>query len=94
VDDLIKFGFGRRLAFIAIYDRTDWLGLDTALLLQKASGREPSAFLKEMVDRGELGVKSGKGFYDWSGDKPRKFLRDINLELIHLLKRDMDRGDI
>jgi 3-hydroxybutyryl-CoA dehydrogenase len=94
VDDLIKFGFGRRLAYIAIYDRLDWLGLDTAVQIQKANGIEPPASLMERVDRGELGVKSGKGFYDWSGDKAAKFQRDINLELIHLLKRDMERGDI
>ena len=25
----------------------------------------PPAALKEMIDRGELGMKSGKGFYDW-----------------------------
>lgn len=94
VDDLIKFGFGRRLAYIAIYDRLDWLGLDTAVQIQKANGIEPPASLKERVDRGELGVKTGKGFYDWSGDKAVKFQRDISLELIHLLKRDMERGDI
>jgi 3-hydroxybutyryl-CoA dehydrogenase len=94
VDDLIKFGFGRRLAYIAIYDRMDWLGLDTAVLMHKAGGNEPPTVLKEHIDRGELGVKTGKGFYDWSGDKAQKFLREINLELIHLLKRDMERGDI
>jgi 3-hydroxyacyl-CoA dehydrogenase/enoyl-CoA hydratase/3-hydroxybutyryl-CoA epimerase len=28
--------------------------------------------LRERVERGDLGMKSGKGFYSWSGGKPRK----------------------
>ena len=30
---------------------------------------EPSPLLKKMVDRGELGVKSGKGFYQWTPEE-------------------------
>jgi 3-hydroxyacyl-CoA dehydrogenase len=26
------------------------------------------AIIEEMVERGELGVKSGKGFYDWDDE--------------------------
>jgi 3-hydroxybutyryl-CoA dehydrogenase len=94
VDDLIKFGFGRRTAYTARYIGMDLIGLDLAYNLIKAKGQEPWGPIKERVERGELGMKSGKGFYDWSGDKAKQFLRDFNLELIRLLKRDMERGDI
>lgn len=94
VDDLIKFGFGRRTTYTARYIGMDLIGLDLAYNLYKAKGQEPWGPIKERVERGELGMKSGKGFYDWSGDKSKQFLRDFNLELIRLLKRDMERGDI
>ena len=50
---------------------TDLVGLDVRLgiaeyLASKLGERfEPPALLREMVGRGELGRKSGKGFYEW-----------------------------
>ncbi len=50
---------------------TDFVGLDVRLgiaeyLASKLGERfEPPALLREMVGRGELGRKSGKGFYEW-----------------------------
>jgi 3-hydroxybutyryl-CoA dehydrogenase len=94
VDDLIRFGFGRRTAYTARYIGMDLMGLDLAYNLMKTKGQEPWGPVKERVERGDLGMKTGKGFYDWSGDKAKEFLRDFHLELIRLLKRDMERGDI
>ena len=51
---------------------TDLIGLDVRLaiaehLAQEIGPRfEPPQLLREMVGRGELGKKSGKGFYEWS----------------------------
>lgn len=44
--------------------------LDTAHTLTAALGPrfEPPALLAEMVARGDLGQKSGRGFYQWDGD--------------------------
>jgi 3-hydroxybutyryl-CoA dehydrogenase len=55
----------------------DFVGLDTlaaiADVMVDAYGEERFAApdtLKKMVDAGDFGRKSGKGFYDYSGDKP------------------------
>ncbi|HRV82888.1 MAG TPA: 3-hydroxyacyl-CoA dehydrogenase family protein, partial [Planctomycetota bacterium] len=51
---------------------TDLVGLDVRLsiaeYLQSTLGDRftPPELLRQMVARGELGKKSGKGFYDWS----------------------------
>src|SRR5262249_25337643 len=55
----------------------DFVGLDTlaaiANVMVDAYGEERFAApdtLKKMVDAGDYGRKSGKGFYDYSGDQP------------------------
>ena len=46
--------------------------LDIARQLSKALGERyaPPRILEEMVARGELGQKSGKGFFDWPAPRP------------------------
>jgi hypothetical protein len=39
-------------------------------------------------------MESGKGFYDWPKDKREAFLYWYHIELIRLMKQDMERGDI
>lgn len=52
----------------------DYIGLDVVYSVQKMyfdetgdPGIMPPQALKDMVDRGDLGMKSGKGFYSWPG---------------------------
>jgi len=92
IDDIITFGFGRRLPFIGYFKRMDMVGLDGRLERYISAGKEPWGPIVERVKRGELGMKSGKGFYDWSGDKAKQFHRRVNMELIRLMKQDMDEG--
>jgi 3-hydroxybutyryl-CoA dehydrogenase len=72
VDLAAKAGFGLRLPVYGIFEHQDAVGLDLVLAIQdyvnQDLARDPSAHvsLKEMVDRGELGRKSGRGYYDWS----------------------------
>lgn len=94
IDELIRFGFGRRMAFTPHYIRFDMIGLDFFYNAAKARGGAAWQPIKERVEQGDLGMKSGKGFYDWPGDTAKKFLRNFNAELIRLMKLDMERGDI
>ncbi len=52
----------------------DTVGLDIALAAGKqlAGGAQPPRCLAERVARGDLGRKSGQGFYRWAADKPAK----------------------
>jgi 3-hydroxybutyryl-CoA dehydrogenase len=94
IDDILRFGFGRRYAFTGQYVRYDVIGLDWSYNIAKEQGVEPWGPVKERVERGDLGMKTGKGFYNWPGDSAKQFMRDFNLMLIYLLKGDMKRGDI
>ena len=94
VDDMIRFGLGRRLPLGGIFLRYDIIGLDFFYNAAKARGEEAWTPIKERVENGHTGVKSGKGFYDWSGDSAKQFLRQYNLGLINMMKQDMAREDI
>lgn len=72
VDLAAKAGFGLRLPVYGIFEHQDAVGLDLVLAIQEYVNqdlaRQPHAHdsLKQMVERGELGCKSGKGYYDWT----------------------------
>jgi 3-hydroxyacyl-CoA dehydrogenase/enoyl-CoA hydratase/3-hydroxybutyryl-CoA epimerase len=52
----------------------DMVGLDICLAVARelAGGAAPPSNLEALVRAGNLGKKSGRGFYDWAGGKPRK----------------------
>jgi len=94
MDDVISFGFGRRMAYTGYFKRLDLIGLDFGYTASKARGIEPWKPIAERVERGDLGMKSGRGFYDWPGDTAKQLHRKLNLELIRLMKMDMEDGEI
>jgi enoyl-CoA hydratase/3-hydroxyacyl-CoA dehydrogenase len=48
----------------------DFTGLDTAYNVIKAKGLEAPPVMEEKIRAGNLGKKSGHGFYDWSQGRP------------------------
>ena len=75
VDTVIKSCFGRRLAVLGPLENADLVGLDLTLdihsqvLADLETRQAPSPLLEAMVKRGELGMKSGRGFYDWTPEE-------------------------
>lgn len=75
VDTVIKSCFGRRLAVLGPLENADLVGLDLTLdihaqvLADLETRQGPSPLLEAMVKRGELGMKSGRGFYDWTPEE-------------------------
>jgi 3-hydroxybutyryl-CoA dehydrogenase len=92
IDDVIQFGFGRRMAYTAYFKQSDLRGLDFAYNMAKGYGTKPWKPIAEHVEKGELGIETGKGFFDWPGDTGKKFERHFYTELIRLMKQDMDNG--
>ena len=72
VDTVIRNGFGRRLGAAGVFEIWEIAGWDLILAICEnlfptlESRTTPAPTLKEMVARGELGVKTGRGFYDWT----------------------------
>lgn len=69
IDKAMTLGYGFPMGPLRL---TDLVGLDVRLSIAEYLEREvgerfaPPAILREKVARGELGKKSGRGFYDWS----------------------------
>jgi 3-hydroxybutyryl-CoA dehydrogenase len=76
VDVVVKSSFGRRLGVLGPIENADLVGLDLTLAiheyllphLDRTPG--PAATLRDKVARGELGMKSGKGFRTWREGEP------------------------
>lgn len=81
IDRAVKAGFGFRLPILGIFEKIDHSGLDVHhaveeyLLPELDRGTEPSAVLAERVENGDLGLKTGRGIYEW--DRPE---RDVYAE--------------
>lgn len=94
IDDIISFGFGRRLTYTAHFKRMDLIGLDFLFTTLREAGIPVWRLIAERVERGELGMKTGKGFYDWPGDTAKQTDRRLKKELARLMKQDMEDGTI
>ena len=74
VDTIIHTGFGRRLSVAGVFQIFDAAGLDVTLAVADqlfpdiATTSSAPPLLRDKVERGDLGIKSGRGFYDWPPD--------------------------
>ncbi len=72
VDLAAMTGFGLRLPVYGILEHQDMVGIDLGFRVVdyvcKDLNNEPDAprLMREKLEKNELGVKTGKGFYDWS----------------------------
>lgn len=86
VDNAIKYGIGFRYACVGPLETADLGGLDIFyhvaeyLVPDLDSSKEIPPLLKEKFEKGEYGVKAGRGFYDYSGGKGEEAIkkRDAN----------------
>jgi 3-hydroxybutyryl-CoA dehydrogenase len=93
----IKSSTGFRFACLGPMEVDDMIGLDISATvsgrvfpgLSNATG--PSRLLLEKVERGELGIKSGKGWYDYSGKTREEVLEEKNRALLPQLKLFLER---
>src|SRR5437867_1420672 len=96
VDRAFKAGMGFRYATVGIFEFIDWGGVDilhrASGFLAKALGEErfrPARLVEEKIARNELGPKTGRGFYDYTGDRREAFETAKVRALLRQLRREV-----
>ena len=94
VDRAFMAGMGFRYAQVGIFEFIDWGGVD---ILHRASGFlsqalgddrfKPARLVEEKVAANELGPKTGRGFFDYAGDRREAFETAKVRALLRQLRR-------
>ena len=92
LDVAVKASTGFRFACLGPMELEDMIGLDIAATVSGrvfkglSNATEPSPMLLEKVAKRELGIKAGKGWYDYSGKTREEVLKEKNGKLLPQLK--------
>ena len=101
VDDAIKQSFGIRIPVLGPVENADMVGLDLTLAIHNTvlqdleASPSPSSLLNDKVSKGELGFKSGKGFYDsWTPERIKSTRERLMRHLIDYSRRKQTRDTV
>jgi 3-hydroxybutyryl-CoA dehydrogenase len=92
IDKATRFGFGFRYASIGLVEFIDYGGNDilyyACRYLAQALGERyaPPAIVERMMQEGRNGLRSGRGFYDYSEIDTAAYRRDVIARALALLK--------
>ena len=84
VDAVMKYGIGFRYAAYGPFEVADFGGLDTFYHISEylnqdlCDAKEPQKTMKDLYIQGNYGVKSGRGFYDYSAGKGEEAVKIRN----------------
>lgn len=92
VDKAMKYGPGFRYPVLGPLETADLGGLDTFYYISSylfndlSDVKEPSPLLQECMENKNFGVKSGKGFYDYSDGKDEQAMKRRDKNFFKMLK--------
>jgi len=92
VDEALRYGPGLRWPILGILENADMIGLDLTLNIHSYILRyledspEPSKLLQELVAKGDLGFKTGKGYQTWTKEQIASSNRRLRNYLIDVTK--------
>lgn len=92
IDRALKFGPGFRSATSGILETSDMGGLDVwctvedNLFKELNNAIEASAYLREKVARGKLGLKTGEGFFEYPAETREEVKKAFHKRLLTQLK--------
>jgi 3-hydroxybutyryl-CoA dehydrogenase len=97
VDRAFRAGMGCRYASVGIFEFIDWGGVDilyrASRYMSEALGDDrfkPAGLVERKMAYNELGPKTGRGFFDYSGDRRETFETAKIRALLRQLKRERE----
>lgn len=95
VDKAVRLGFGMRYASMGLLEFVDFGGMDILQLTSQYMAKtvDPNRYalagiVEKMMADGHDGVRSGRGFYDWSGKDVPAYRDEVVGRLADLLRRE------
>jgi 3-hydroxybutyryl-CoA dehydrogenase len=95
VDEAVKNSFGLRLPVLGPMETADMAGLDLTYAIHDyvlehiEDSHGPSPLLKEKFEKGDLGLKTGRGFQEWPAERADALRQGL---VKHLLKWTREHG--
>ena len=92
LDEAAKWGLAMRMMVLGIWKRMDFGGIDISVNNLRNPDIDPVPVdympkkVFELAEKGHLGLKTGKGWYDYSDKSKAEHLRERDLGLIKMLK--------
>lgn len=71
IDKTLKYSFIPRYTSIGLFEHQDYAGLDMVLSIEDylfptlSNAEKTPEYIRKRVEAGDLGIKTGKGIYDW-----------------------------
>ncbi len=95
VDTVMKASLGRRYATVGPLETADLGGLDTFLTIashlmpELAKDEDVLNLMRTRVEAGDIGLRSGKGFYPWPPERADKVIKRRNADLLRRRLADL-----
>ena len=92
IDKVFKYGLGLRYACLGPFEIADLGGLDTFyniasyLFADISDKKDVHEMLEQLYRKGDFGVKTGKGFYDYSGGRDREIIEKRDKDFMKVAK--------
>jgi 3-hydroxybutyryl-CoA dehydrogenase len=99
IDQAARWLLGPRMCISGLLEQKDIGGLEGHAIAQRTivpdlcHDPRPSPIVQDMLARGDLGLRTGKGFYDWSGCDARAVAEKASARLRNLLSYLKDEQD-
>ena len=99
VDKAFRAGMGFRYASVGIFEFIDWGGVDVLYRASRYMSEtlgdarfKPARLVEQKMAYNELGPKTGRGFFDYTGERRRTFETEKIRVLLRHLKRERERA--
>lgn len=99
IDRALTYSFMPRYTAIGLFQHQDYAGLDMVLSIDDylfpslSTAQKGQDFLRDLYNKGHLGVKTGKGIYDWTGVDMDAFRKRAGAPYLRFFNWDLPKAD-
>lgn len=101
IDEIARHFLAPRMCITGLLQQKDITGLDNTtrtqrlLLPELCDDKVPTRFLESHYEWGHFGLKTGRGFYDWTGADPARVRAAVNAKVARIenLMKEMESDD-